>query len=185
MKKVFSNASQDSPKLNIVRFVNPIGGFDGDGEGVVRERLEDILIIDTGVALVEVPVSFVFDGFEFVPAPLLKATRTDKVLEWLKNNLASIGVLLGFLIACCIVTPLSDALVSEGITNRNSVLVTSYQKISHIMIILSGILGFIGACKVYGNVQTGKELAVNSSLPYLISALLLIVMGFVVKFIFI
>lgn len=79
-----------------VRFVLPVDSGAGDGEGVVLERRDDILTIDTGSKTIEIPLKLVFDGFEFVPPPPIKVTYTSKILGWLKNNAAgTVGIALG------------------------------------------------------------------------------------------
>jgi hypothetical protein len=57
-----SSPNQSDAAKTRVRFVNPTGLESGEGEGIVLERIGDVLRVQTEQEIVDVPVKLVIDG---------------------------------------------------------------------------------------------------------------------------
>ena len=87
-------SQSQSGSLRVIKFVNPIEAGGGDGQGTILERREDILIVDTGLDTIEVPINFVFDGHDAIPPLPQNLSFYDKAKVWVKD--------LGMFVGCVI-----------------------------------------------------------------------------------
>ena len=150
-----------------IKFVNPIEEGTGDGEGIVRERRGDILLVDTGVDVIEVPVNLVYDG----SIPSLPASDnphpTHGQASWLHEKaggIAGVAVsLVGFVL-------LVMALVSEQPSD-----------IIAMMNIFGSISLLVGSIKLYWDAKYGKNIAQSLGIHLLISGMFVLVMTFAVR----
>ena len=178
-------SNQNPPSVrpeNWVKFVNPIEAGQGDGEGVVRERRGDILLVDTGLEVIEVPVKLIFDGT--FPALPPKEVSVSRGPAWKASKVAVVvGGVLGIVAAFLVGPPLAQALLSQEI-NPSSDLPDLFHLVVQVSRGLTGMLGMIGATKLFVDIQTGKSISESGSLTYVGSAFFLFLMSTMIELIF-
>ena len=167
---------------NWVNFVNPIEAGDGDGEGVVRERRGDILLVDTGLEVIEVPVKLIFDGT--IPPLPPKEVSVSRGPAWNASKVAVVvGGVLGIVAAFLVGPPLAQALLSQKI-NPSSDLPDLLHLVVQVSRGLTGMLGMIGVAKLFMDIQTGKPISDSAGFTYLGSAIFIMLMSTLIKLIF-
>ena len=160
--------------INKVQFVNPVEVGPGNGEGVVLGRRGSMLIVDTGLDIIEVPVKLVFDGT--IPSPGRKVTSVSRATRWLASNLYLIifGVIavFGIFAAYFGVLQLLIKLLPDPELLYNAVKINQA---------LAGILAMVGVYKLYQEGLTGRSDSDGSMIPYLVGAAMLLAMSVLIE----